>query len=98
MWIFFFSFVRVIALDLQKYKFEIFNLFMHISKNISLVGLKVYKNVGQHVYLCTLGFVCGFIQYFKVLGLYLVKKNFSFQKRLTKQWRGGGTRVLWTHF
>jgi hypothetical protein len=33
---------------------------MHNSKSISLVGLNVYKNVGQQVYL---GFACGFIQY-----------------------------------
>jgi hypothetical protein len=32
---------------------------MQSSKSISLVGLKVYKNVGQDVYLCTLGFACG---------------------------------------
>jgi hypothetical protein len=27
------------------------------------VGLKDYKNVGQHMYLGTLGFACRFIQY-----------------------------------
>jgi hypothetical protein len=56
-----FSIFKVIALDLVK--ITIFSLSMHSWKSIWPAGLKVYKNVGQHMYLCTLGFACGFIQY-----------------------------------
>jgi hypothetical protein len=40
-----FSIFRVIALDLVK----IYNI-QHVTQSIWPVGLKVYKNVGQHVY------------------------------------------------
>jgi hypothetical protein len=67
-------------LPLTRYKCAIYNLFMHSAKSIWPVGLKVYKNVGQHVYLCNFGFTCGFIQYLKSSCLLLSTWNiFCFQ-------------------
>jgi hypothetical protein len=62
MWIFS---ALLVLLPLTKYKFAIFNLFMHSSKSIWPVGLKGLQECWSArvlYYLCILGFACGFIQ------------------------------------
>jgi hypothetical protein len=72
-----FSICRVIVLDLVK--ICSFQLVSHSSKSIWHRVMKLYRNVDQHVKLCTCGFACEFICFVGVIALDLVKiSNFQF--------------------
>jgi hypothetical protein len=57
----FICFCRVIALDLVK--ICNFQFVSCVAQNVFNLVMKSYRNVGQNMQLCTLGFACGFIQY-----------------------------------
>jgi hypothetical protein len=84
-----FSIFRVIALDLENFcSFQLVASYSKkdLTESLNLMGrlLSIFR-FAPGVSLMDLSSI------YRVISLDLVK-------RLTEQWRGGGTRVLWTHF